>query len=95
MEIDSDGGDMKATESTVKMPDGSLPETAAVSALGAEVMPTDGIEGEGEGWAGVSMLKSNNHKVGPGQPVLLVEQYCQPVCVTRRVFVSVLHVSFT
>ena len=32
-------------------------------------------------------------QVGPGQPVLLVEQYCQPICYTRRVFISVLHVS--
>ncbi|CAN0476766.1 unnamed protein product, partial [Hapterophycus canaliculatus] len=47
---------------------------------------------ETRGWAGVSTLKLNNHKVGPGQPVLLVEQYTQPVCCTRRVFISVLHV---
>lgn len=53
----------------------------------------DGEEDEERGWAGVSTLKINNHKVGPGQPVLLVEQYCQPICCTRRVFISVLHVS--
>ena len=47
---------------------------------------------EGQGWAGVSTLKTNYHKVGPGQPVLLVEQYCQPVCCSRRVFLSILHV---
>lgn len=45
------------------------------------------------GWTGVATLKANQHKVGPGQPVLLVEQYCQPICYTRRVFISILHVS--
>lgn len=47
---------------------------------------------ETRGWAGVSTLKLNTHRVGPGQPVLLVEQYTQSVCCTRRVFISVLHV---
>ena len=45
-----------------------------------------------KGWAGVSTLKSNRHRVGTAQPVLLVEQYTQAVCMTREVFVSVLHV---
>ncbi|CAM9952259.1 unnamed protein product [Scytosiphon promiscuus] len=48
-------------------------------------------DGQPRGWAGVSTLKLNTHRVGPGQPVLLVEQYTQSVCCTRRVFISVLH----
>lgn len=50
------------------------------------------VQAREKSWTGVSTLKVNQHKVGPGQPVLLVEQYCQPICYTRRVFISVLHV---
>ncbi|CAM9116144.1 unnamed protein product [Choristocarpus tenellus] len=52
-----------------------------------------GDEGEEEGgFQGVAMLKHNDHRPGRGQPVLLIEQYCQPICMSRLVFVSVLHV---
>ncbi|CAN0488823.1 unnamed protein product, partial [Discosporangium mesarthrocarpum] len=37
------------------------------------------------------MLKKNDHRPGRGQPVLLISQYCQPLCMSRLTFVSVLH----
>lgn len=63
-----------------------------ISAAPADDKAGDDGEELGKEWTGVSTLKPNSHKIGPGQPVLLVEQYCQPICITRRVFVSVLHV---
>lgn len=98
-EDDSDSDDLEDSMADETMPTSlTAPTPASASNMAGEAAVAVGGVGEaqeGEGWAGVSTLKTNYHKVGPGQPVLLVEQYCQPVCCSRRVFLSILHVRTT
>lgn len=86
MDMDEEDDDAPENVPDVKTPTGG--ETGKPGGEVSAVKDTGGAA-----WAGVSTLKNNRHRVGTAQPVLLVEQYTQAVCLTRRVFVSVLHVS--